>query len=239
MKTFLPRTKLHLSVLILPLFICSCLGKTQNHKKNRSPYQSKTKEQKTMITLPKLPYAKNALEPHISEETLEYHYGKHHAGYVANINKLIEGTEFADKTLEEIILQTKNKTMYNNAAQVFNHTFYWNCMTPQEQGGPTGQLKTLIEKHWGSFDKFKEQFLQAAATLFGAGWTWLILTKDGKLAIKTTKDAVCPIDNGQTPLLTCDVWEHAYYIDYRNGRKNYLASWWKLINWDFVASNLK
>jgi len=191
------------------------------------------------ITLAKLPYEKKALEPHISAETIEFHYSKHHQGYVNKLNNLIAGTELEGKPLEEIILQTPDKVTYNNAAQVFNHTFYWNCMKPNGGGIPTGTVVTLIDKHFGSFENFKKEFTAAATSLFGSGWVWLVKTQDGNLEIKKTGNAGCPLSSGEIPLLTCDVWEHAYYIDYRNGRAKYVESWWNLINWDFVEKNLE
>jgi len=190
------------------------------------------------IDLPPLPYEKNALEPVISTETIEYHYGKHHKGYVEKLKKLIKDTKWENKKLEDIIKGTDNQNIYNNAAQVFNHTFYWNSMSPKQQQ-PDGALKMLLEKYFGSLDGFKEKFIEAGTTLFGSGWVWLIQDKNGALKIKQTRNAHCPIKDGEHPLLVSDVWEHAYYIDYKNARKEYLEKWWKLINWDFVAKNLK
>jgi len=184
--------------------------------------------------LPDLPYAKSALAPKISAETLEYHYGKHHATYVANLNKLIPGTEFADMPLEAIV-QKASGGIFNNAAQVYNHTFYWNCLSPRGGGEPTGKLAEQIAATFGSFAQFKEKFTAAAVTLFGSGWAWLVRNPDGSLAIEQTSNAATPLRDGKTPLLTCDVWEHAYYIDYRNARANYVTSFWDLVNWDFVA----
>ncbi len=186
--------------------------------------------------LPPLPYAQDALEPHISAETLEYHYGKHHQTYVTNLNKLIEGTEFADASLEDIILKAEGG-LFNNAAQVWNHTFYWNCMAPNAGGAPSGELAAAIDSTFGSFDEFKQKFATACATNFGSGWTWLVKNKDGSLEIVNTSNAGTPLTAGQTPLLTCDVWEHAYYIDYRNARPKYVEHFWNLVNWDFVAKN--
>lgn len=186
--------------------------------------------------LPALPYEKNALEPHISAETLEYHYGKHHNTYVTNLNKLTEGTENEGKSLEEII-KSASGGLFNNAAQVWNHTFYWNCLSPAGGGAPSGALAEAINEAFGSFEAFKEKFSTSAATNFGSGWTWLVKGADGKLAIVNTSNAGCPITDGVTPILTCDVWEHAYYIDYRNARPKYLEAFWNLVNWDFVASN--
>ena len=186
--------------------------------------------------LPPLPYAQNALEPHISAETLEYHYGKHHSTYVANLNKLTEGTDNAGKSLEEII-KSASDGLFNNAAQVWNHTFYWNCMSPSGGGSPTGALAAAIDDAFGSFDAFKEKFSTSAGTNFGSGWTWLVKDTAGKLAIVNTSNAGCPITDGVTPVLTCDVWEHAYYIDYRNARPKYVEAFWKLVNWEFAAAN--
>ncbi|MGL5043597.1 MAG: superoxide dismutase [Fe] [Plesiomonas sp.] len=187
--------------------------------------------------LPALPYAKNALEPHLSAETLEYHYGKHHNTYVLNLNNLVPGTEFEGKSLEDIV-KTSSGPIFNNAAQVWNHTFYWNCLAPQAGGEPTGALADAINQAFGSFDAFKTQFNDAAVKNFGSGWTWLVKKADGSLAIVNTSNAGCPLTEGHTPLLTVDVWEHAYYIDYRNVRPNYLNGFWALVNWNFVAKNL-
>lgn len=188
--------------------------------------------------LPALPYANDALAPHISAETLEFHYGKHHNAYVTNLNNLIPGTEFEGKTLEEIV-KTSSGGIFNNAAQVWNHTFYWNSLSPNGGGEPTGAVAEAINKAWGSFDKFKEEFTKSAATNFGSGWTWLVKKADGSVAIVNTSNAGCPItEAGVTPLLTVDVWEHAYYIDYRNARPNYLTAFWALVNWEFANKNL-
>ena len=189
-------------------------------------------------TLPELPYAMTALEPHISSETLEYHYGKHHQTYVTNLNNLIKGTEFESQSLEAII-KTAKGGMFNNAAQIWNHTFYWNCLSPSGGGEPTGELLDAINKTFGSFDEFKAQFSQTAITTFGSGWGWLVKNGDGSLALASTSNAATPMTSGQTALLTCDVWEHAYYIDYRNARPGYVEAFWKLVNWDFVAQNFK
>ncbi len=186
--------------------------------------------------LPDLPYEKNALEPYISAETLEFHHGKHHATYVANLNKLIPGTEFESMSLEEIVLKSSGG-IFNNAAQIWNHTFYWNCMAPNAGGEPSGDLAAAIDKAFGSFADFKEKFSTSAATNFGCGWTWLVKRGDGSLAIVNTSGAGNPMTDGDTPLLTADVWEHAYYIDYRNARPKYLEAFWNLVNWDFVARN--
>ncbi len=185
--------------------------------------------------LPELPYAQNALEPHISAETLEYHYGKHHATYVTNLNKLIAGTEFADASLEDIIKKAPAGGVFNNAAQVWNHTFYWNCLSPTGGGAPTGALADAINKAFGSFDAFKEKFSTSAATNFGSGWTWLVKKADGSVDIVNTSNAANPMTDGVTPLMTCDVWEHAYYIDYRNARPKYVEAFWNLVNWDFIT----
>ena len=185
--------------------------------------------------LPQLPFAPEALAPHISAETLEYHYGKHHRAYVTNLNKLIPGTEFENLRLEDIIKKASG-AVFNNAAQVFNHTFYWNCLGP-DGGQPAGALAEALDKAFGSVDGFKEKFTQTAATLFGSGWAWLVKQEDGSLAIKPTSNARCPITDGNIPLLTCDVWEHAYYIDYRNARPKYIEAFWNIVNWDFVAKN--
>ena len=188
-----------------------------------------------MIELPKLPYEINALEPHISQKTLEFHYGKHHAGYVNNLNKLIAGTPFENKSLEEIV-KTSQGGMFNNAAQVWNHTFYWNCITPNpKKNAPTGKLLDAIVRDFGSFDAFKEKFINACVTLFGSGWAWLVADKEGKLSIVQTSNAQTPLTTeGLKPLLVCDVWEHAYYLDYKNLRANYVNEFWSMINWDFV-----
>lgn len=188
--------------------------------------------------LPKLPYAKNALAPHISEETLEYHYGKHHKTYVDKLNGLLKGTADADKSLEEVI-KSSSGGVFNNAAQVWNHTFYWNCLSPNGGGEATGAIAEAINAAFGSFDKFKEEFTTSAVNNFGSGWTWLVKKTDGSVAIVNTSNAATPLtcDEGVTPLLTCDVWEHAYYIDYRNLRPKYMEAFWNLVNWDFVNQN--
>ncbi len=187
--------------------------------------------------LPALPYEKNALEPHISAETLEYHYGKHHQTYVTNLNKMVAGTDMEGKSLEDIV-KTSSGGVFNNAAQVWNHTFYWNCLSPNGGGEPSGAVADAINAAFGSFDKFKEEFSAQAAANFGAGWTWLVKKADGSVAIVNTSNAETPLtDDSVTPILTVDVWEHAYYIDYRNSRPNYLNAFWSLVNWDFVAKN--
>ncbi len=186
--------------------------------------------------LPELPYPINALEPHISRETLEYHHGKHHQTYVTNLNNLLPGSGFEELSLEEIIRSTSG-ALFNNAAQVWNHTFYWNCLTGIGGGEPHGELAAAIDKTFGSFDAFKQAFSQTAITTFGSGWAWLVKKSDGSLALVSTGNADNPLAQGDTPLLTCDVWEHAYYVDYRNARPAYVEAFWNLVNWNFVASN--
>ena len=186
--------------------------------------------------LPDLPYAKDALAPHISAETIEYHYGKHHKAYVDNINRLILGTEFEKMSLEEMI-QKSSGGIFNNAAQVWNHTFYWNCLSPNGGGEPAGELANALTKQFGSFAQFKEKFTNASVTLFGSGWSWLVRNSDGSLSVEAMSNAGTPLMEGRNALLTCDVWEHAYYIDYRNARAKYLETFWKLVNWEFVARN--
>jgi Fe-Mn family superoxide dismutase len=188
--------------------------------------------------LPELPYAKDALLPHISAETLEFHYGKHHATYVTNLNKLIVGTEFENLPLEEIVKRASGG-IFNNAAQVWNHTFYWNCLAPKAGGEPTGALAEAIQLSFGSFAAFKEKFTATAVGTFGSGWAWLVKNADGTLALESTSNAGNPLTVGKKPLLTCDVWEHAYYVDYRNARPKYLEAFWNLVNWKFVAGSLK
>ena len=189
-------------------------------------------------TLPPLPYKMDALLPHISQETLEYHYGKHHNTYVTNLNKLIVGTEFENASLEDII---KNSTggLFNNAAQVWNHTFYWHCLSPDGGGEPEAKVADAINKSFGSFAAFKEKFTQTAIATFGSGWAWLVQDTTGELSIISTSNAATPMTSGLTALVTCDVWEHAYYIDYRNARPDYLNAFWSLINWNFVAQNMR
>jgi superoxide dismutase, Fe-Mn family len=184
--------------------------------------------------LPTLPYAKNALAPHISEETLEFHYGKHHKTYVDNLNNLVPGTEFEGQSLEDII-KTSAGGIFNNAAQVWNHTFYWHCLSPNGGGEPTGELADAINAKFGSFENFKEEFTKTSVTTFGSGWGWLVKNAAGELELASTIGAGNPMTDGKTPLLTCDVWEHAYYIDYRNARPAYLKAYWELVNWDYVA----
>jgi Fe-Mn family superoxide dismutase len=186
--------------------------------------------------LPELPYAKEALAPKISAETLEYHYGKHHRAYVDNLNKMIPGTEFEKMSLEDIVRKASGGT-FNNAAQVWNHTFYWNSLSPKGGGEPQGAIASAIAKNFGSFAQFKEKFNNAAVTLFGSGWAWLVKNPDSSLAIEAVSNAGNPLRDRKTPLLTCDVWEHAYYIDYRNARAKYVESFWTLVNWDFVSQN--
>jgi Fe-Mn family superoxide dismutase len=188
--------------------------------------------------LPPLPYPKDALAPHMSEKTLDFHHGKHHQTYVNNLNGLVEGTEHAGKSLEEIILAAEPGGLFNNAAQVWNHTFFWNCMTPSGGGEPEGELKTAIEQSFGSVDSFLQTFTDKAKTVFGSGWTWLA-KGDGGLEIIQTKDADLPLKHGKTALLTIDVWEHAYYLDYQNARPAYIETWLgNLVNWEFAAESL-
>jgi Fe-Mn family superoxide dismutase len=186
--------------------------------------------------LPALPYSSNRLVPYISEETLDFHHGKHHQTYVTNLNNLIAGTEFEGLTLEEIIVKSSGP-IFNNAAQVWNHTFYWNSLIPNGGGEPTGKLAEAIVATFGSFAKFKEEFTKTAVTTFGSGWAWLVKNADGSLGLVSTSNAGTPLTTGQTPLLTADVWEHAYYIDYRNARPAYLEAFWNLVNWDFAEAN--
>jgi len=189
------------------------------------------------FTLPELPYALEALAPQISKETLEYHYGKHHAAYVANLNKLTDGKPEASKTLEEIIKSSKGP-IFNNAAQVWNHTFYWNGLKPQGGGLPSGALLEAINASFESFEEFKKLFTSMAVGLFGSGWVWLVKDEDGTLGIEAMSNAGNPLTNDQTPLLACDVWEHSYYIDHRNARAKYVETFWDLVNWEFVAQQL-
>ncbi|MDZ7802997.1 superoxide dismutase [Thiohalophilus sp.] len=186
--------------------------------------------------LPDLPYPKNALEPHISAETLEYHHGKHHAAYVNKLNELIPGTEFEDMSLEDIVKKASGG-IFNQAAQVWNHTFYWNCLSPNGGGEPTGAIADAINQAFGSFEAFKEKFNASGVGNFGSGWTWLVKNPDGSVEIVNTSNAGNPMTDGKTPLLTADVWEHAYYIDYRNARPKYLENFWNLVTWDFVNQN--
>ena len=187
------------------------------------------------IVLPPLPYARNALEPHMSRETLDYHYGKHHQAYVDKVNKLIAGTEFEDASLEELVAESAGE-IFNNAAQVWNHTFFWNCLSPRRQS-PGKELTQALEK-LGGLESFQNQFDKAASALFGSGWAWLVKDTKGALKIVTTANANTPVRDGQVALLTCDMWEHAYYIDRRNDRAAYLQNFWPLVNWEFVSANL-
>ena len=186
--------------------------------------------------LPPLPYEMDALAPHISKETLEYHYGKHHQGYVTKLNNGIAGTEFENMSLEDIVKKATGG-VFNNAAQTWNHTFYWNSMSPNGGGKPSGKLAEAIDEAFGSFDKFREEFNGKAGGLFGSGWTWLVKKGDGKLAIMNGQNAETPLRTGETAILTCDVWEHAYYIDYRNAKPKYLDAFWEIVNWDFAGKN--
>jgi Fe-Mn family superoxide dismutase len=186
--------------------------------------------------LPQLPYALDALAPHISKETLEYHYGKHHQTYVTNLNNLIKGTEFENAALEDIVRKASGG-IFNNAAQIWNHTFYWFGLSPNGGNAPTGALAAAIDAKWGSFEEFKKAFTQTAVGTFGSGWAWLVKAADGSLELVSTSNAATPLTTDKKPLLTCDVWEHAYYIDFRNSRPNYMDAFWKLVNWDFVAGN--
>ena len=188
--------------------------------------------------LPQLPYAKDALAPHMSAETFEYHYSKHHQAYVTNLNNLIKGTEYENLDLEAIVKKAPAGGVYNNAAQVWNHSFFWNCMKPNGGGAPTGALAAAIDAKWGSFDAFKEAFTKSCVGNFGSSWTWLVKKADGSLDIVNTSNAATPLTTSDTPLLTCDLWEHAYYIDYRNARPKYLEAFWALVNWDFATANL-
>jgi Fe-Mn family superoxide dismutase len=187
--------------------------------------------------LPDLPYATDALEPHISAETLDFHHGKHHQTYVTKLNELIAGTEYGDLPLEEIVKRASGGT-FNNAAQTWNHSFYWNCLSPAGGGTPAGRIAQAIDASWGSFDKFKQELTQSAVTNFGSGWTWLVKNERGGLEILNTSNAGNPLTDGKTPILTIDVWEHAYYIDYRNARPKYIEAYWQLVNWEFANQNL-
>ena len=191
------------------------------------------------ITLPDLPYSRKALSPHISEETLDYHYGKHHAGYVTKLNGLLEKeNSFKKASLEELIKESAG-ALFNNAAQVWNHTFYWNSLSPANSKGPAQKTADILEKHFGSVEQFKEQFTAKALGQFGSGWAWLVQKADGALAVTSTSNAENPLQKGEKPLLTCDVWEHAYYIDYRNSRPGYLKAFWEILNWSFIEENLQ
>ncbi|AAU49879.1 superoxide dismutase [Burkholderia mallei ATCC 23344] len=187
-------------------------------------------------TLPPLPYAEDALAPHISQETIQFHYGKHHQAYVTNLNNLIPGTEFENLPLEEIVKKSSGG-IFNNAAQIWNHTFFWNSLSPNGGGAPTGALGDAINAKWGSFDAFKEAFTKAAVGTFGSGWAWLVKKADGSLDIVSTSNAATPLTTADKPLVTIDVWEHAYYIDYRNARPKFVEAFWNIVNWDFAAKN--
>jgi Fe-Mn family superoxide dismutase len=204
----------------------------------QAPAQSDSGEAQGRHQLPPLPYPKAALEPHISAETLEYHYGRHHKTYVEKLNKLIAGTRYADMELEEII-RTAQGPIFNNAAQAWNHTFFWNCLSPDAAGKPEGQLAQAIDASFGSFAAFQDKFTSSAVELFGSGWTWLVKDRGGNVTIVTTSNADTPIASDNKPLLTCDVWEHAYYIDYRNARPDFLKAFWKLANWGFANRNFQ
>lgn len=187
-------------------------------------------------TLPALPYPRNALEPHMSAETLDFHYGKHHQAYVTKLNELIKGTKFEYMPLEEVILNSEGP-VFNNAAQIWNHSFFWNCMAPKAGGAPTGKVATLINEKWGNYENFKTEFSKSAVANFGSGWTWLVLNKESKIEILNTSNAQTPKTQGQKALLTLDIWEHAYYIDYRNERPKFISNFWNLVNWEFVNKN--
>lgn len=189
------------------------------------------------IELPALPYDRAALEPHISAETIDFHYSKHHQTYVTNLNNLIAGTEFESADLESIVRKAQGG-MFNNAAQVWNHSFYWNCLKPNGGGEPTGKLAEAIDAAFGSFDAFKAEFTKTAIGTFGSGWAWLVQRADGSLALVSTSNAATPLTGTDKPLLTCDVWEHAYYVDYRNARPKYVEAFWNLVNWDFVSDQM-
>jgi superoxide dismutase, Fe-Mn family len=187
--------------------------------------------------LPKLPFIKDELKPFISEETIEYHYNKHHQTYVTNLNKLIIGTEFINQSLLDII-KSSSGTIFNNAAQHWNHSFYWNCLQPKSEEKLSTALIAAIKQSFGSLENFKEEFTKSALSLFGSGWTWLVKNQDGNLSILNTSNAENPLLKNHIPLLVCDVWEHAYYIDYRNARAKYLENFWHIVNWRFVSDNL-
>jgi Fe-Mn family superoxide dismutase len=191
------------------------------------------------FTLPNLPYPIDALAPHISRETLEFHHGKHHATYVTNLNNLIKGTKFENSSLEEIMKNAGPGGLFNNSAQHYNHSFYWTSLKPKGGGEPGGKVGDAIKKAFGDFESFKKKFTDTAVTHFGSGWAWLVQNGDGSIAVEATHDADNPVCHGKKPLLTCDVWEHAYYIDYRNARAKYVEAFWNIVNWDFAAENLK
>ncbi|MGA7980634.1 MAG: superoxide dismutase [Chromatiaceae bacterium] len=186
--------------------------------------------------LPELPYDEGALEPHMSRETLEYHHGKHHAAYVSKLNGLIEGTAFASSSLEDIV-KSASGGIFNNGAQAWNHAFFWNCLSPDGGGNPQGELAAAIQRDFGGFATLKQRFFEALTTLFGSGWVWLSKSQDGSLTVEQLSNAGNPMTSGKVPLLTCDMWEHAYYIDYRNEKAKYENAFWSLVNWDFVADN--
>ncbi|MBX3018510.1 MAG: superoxide dismutase [Fe] [Bdellovibrionaceae bacterium] len=188
--------------------------------------------------LPPLPYALDALAPHMSKETLEYHHGKHHKTYVDNLNKLVPGSAHDGQDLETLV-KTASGPIFNNAAQVWNHTFFWNCLSPQGGGEPKGELARALARDFGSVAEFKDKFADISIKQFGSGWGWLVQNREGRLQLVSTSNAGCPLTEGLTPLLTCDVWEHAYYIDHRNRRPDYLAAFWKIVNWDFAQKNLR
>ena len=189
-------------------------------------------------SLPELPFSSDSLAPHISAETLSFHHGKHHAGYVKKLNAALDGNaELGALSLDDLVRRGTSTGVFNNAAQHFNHSFYWNSLSPNGGGQPTGALGDAINATWGSFDAFRTAFTQAAATHFGSGWGWLVKDSSGALSVTSTHDAGCPLTDGLTPLITVDVWEHAYYVDYRNARGDYLAGWWELANWDFASAN--
>ena len=206
-------------------------------------FSSSANQNKYPFSLPELPYSKNDLMPHISSETLEFHHGKHHNSYVVNLNKLLESKlDMHDLSLEEIILKSEKDSsltgIFNNAAQIWNHSFYWHCMRKGAVSEPSAEFKAVLERDFGSFEKFVEDFKNAALTQFGSGWAWLVMNSDKKLEIVKTPNAGTPITNDQVPLLTCDVWEHAYYVDYRNKRPDYVSTFMShLINWNFVEKN--
>jgi Fe-Mn family superoxide dismutase len=198
---------------------------------------TKPQEDAMRHQLPDLPYEADALEPHISAETLSFHHGKHHRTYVDKLNDLIAGTAYEELPLEEIIANSSGG-IFNNAAQTWNHSFYWNCLSPTGGGLPTGEIAEAIEAKWGSFDKFKDELTQSAVTNFGSGWTWLVKNEQGELEIVNTSNAGNPLTDNKTPILTIDVWEHAYYVDYRNARPRYIEAYWNLVNWEFANQNL-
>ena len=209
-------------------------------EKNRTtqPLQGSAARGEHEHTLPPLPYALDALEPHMSAETLEFHHGKHHKTYVTKLNELIKGTRWEGLALEEIV-RTSQDAIFNNAAQTWNHTFFWQCLSPDGGGKPKGELAKAIDESFGSFDAFKDEFTKAATEHFASGWAWLVRSDEGRLRIEATPDAGTPITGGATPLLTCDLWEHAYYIDYRNERPKFLKAFWNIVNWQFAEANLK